>query len=554
MYEELDLPVMGSSRSPKKVVYVLVDEELCFLTDNPDVRNWIGLRQESLEGVLLVEVFPEVLGYEDSIHQLLFDPADYFVHDRLHRRSLDKLERYFDLQISSAEGQEKRLRLVLIDITQQVLVSNRLQEITSVPVLKTTAEEIRQNLDALEQWNQALLLLTQAGQLMTATLDTKQVLEQLLQVAIELIGAEGCSAWLWDEENPEYLVCKAVFQHGETPSVVDQRLHSGQGLASWVAQADQSATVMSAEDDPRFTPDAAGKSESKAHTLLVVPLRLREENIGVLEVVDKLDGDFDSDDLNVAETLAASASIALENARLVEKLQTQTEDLRSRNEELDAFAHTVAHDLQNPLARILGYAELLGWDSQQLTEDDRRQAVQVITDNAQKMSTIIRELLMLSSVRKTEVVVEPIETASIVEAAMERITHMLEQKNAEVVLPETWTPALGYTPWIEEVWENYLSNALKYGGTPPKIELGSSLRPDGMVRFWVRDNGDGLEPEDQQRLFVPFSKLSSSGHGLGLSIVRRIIHKLGGEVGIESEMGQGSVFFFTLAANAETAE
>ncbi len=109
--------------------------------------------------------------------------------------------------------------------------------------------------------------------------------------------------------------------------------------------------------------------------------------------------------------------------------------------------------------------------------------------------------------------------------------------------------ALGYGPWVEEVWANYLSNAIQYGGRPPRVELGATEQADGMVRFWVRDNGPGLTPEEQARLFTPFTRLDqvrAKGHGLGLSIVRRIVEKLGGQVGVESEVGRGSVFTFTL--------
>jgi signal transduction histidine kinase len=105
------------------------------------------------------------------------------------------------------------------------------------------------------------------------------------------------------------------------------------------------------------------------------------------------------------------------------------------------------------------------------------------------------------------------------------------------------------------VWVNYVSNALKYGGRPPRVELGATPQ-DGVVRFWVRDNGAGLTAEDQERLFTEFTRLHqvrAEGYGLGLSIVRRIIEKLGGDVGVESEVGKGSTFYFTLP-NSETQQ
>jgi signal transduction histidine kinase len=127
---------------------------------------------------------------------------------------------------------------------------------------------------------------------------------------------------------------------------------------------------------------------------------------------------------------------------------------------------------------------------------------------------------------------------------------MIAEHQAEIILPVEWPVALGHAPWIEEVWVNYLSNGIKYGGKPPSLRLGASTM-DGMARFWVQDNGPGLSPVEQARLFTEFTQLSQveiRGHGLGLAIVRRIVEKLGGQVGVESPgvPGDGCTFFFTL--------
>jgi signal transduction histidine kinase len=154
-------------------------------------------------------------------------------------------------------------------------------------------------------------------------------------------------------------------------------------------------------------------------------------------------------------------------------------------------------------------------------------------------------------VRQQEVDTQPLNMEKIVRAALDRLTYLIEQQQAIVVLPEKWQTAVGYAPWVEEVWENYLSNALKYGGTPPHVELGNEQLPNGHIRFWVRDNGAGLTEKQQTHLFVPFTKLSQvriTGHGLGLSIVHRIIQKLQGHVAVSSAPGQGSTFSFTLPA------
>ena len=139
---------------------------------------------------------------------------------------------------------------------------------------------------------------------------------------------------------------------------------------------------------------------------------------------------------------------------------------------------------------------------------------------------------------------------SVVSAATERLAHLIEDHEAHVTVPDAWPIAQGYAPWLEEVWVNYLSNALKYGGKPPQIELGASVH-DGTIRFWVRDNGSGIAPKDQDRLFTPFTRLEqvrAQGHGLGLSVVRRIMDKLDGNAGVESSgvPGEGSLFYFGL--------
>ena len=123
----------------------------------------------------------------------------------------------------------------------------------------------------------------------------------------------------------------------------------------------------------------------------------------------------------------------------------------------------------------------------------------------------------------------------------------------QIVYPTDWPTAVGHAPWIEEVWANYISNGIKYGGHPPYLELGSTLQPDHMIRFWIRDNGSGISPNDMKRLFVPFERLKPKkieGFGLGLSVVERIIKRLGGSVGVESQPGEGSTFYFTLPQTA----
>jgi PAS domain S-box-containing protein len=226
--------------------------------------------------------------------------------------------------------------------------------------------------------------------------------------------------------------------------------------------------------------------------------------------------------------------------------------------ELNAFAETVAHDLKSPLMLVRGYSGLLlddltnPNDPEVVEKLNIKDTVLKIDRGAAKMNSIIEELLLLASTRQSaDVQKSPLDMVAIAKEAIIRFQLMIEERHAEITFlnPEAWPVALGYRAWIEEVMANYISNAIKYGSDVPRVELGAVLEDNDMVRFWVKDNGQGIPLEKQAELFKPFSRLGErriQGNGLGLSIVQRIVNKLGGKVGVESVIGQGSIFSFTL--------
>jgi signal transduction histidine kinase len=218
-------------------------------------------------------------------------------------------------------------------------------------------------------------------------------------------------------------------------------------------------------------------------------------------------------------------------------------------DELESYTHTVGHDLRTPLSSIVGYGSMVREMHRGMKAEEIEARMDDIIRLSFRASSMLDELLLLSTVRTASAVpLEPLDTAAIVRRARDRLKTLIADSAAEILVPQDWPAASGYAPWVEEVWTQYLSNGLRYGGQPPRLELGGAQQADG-TRFWVRDNGPGLSDEQGQRLFLPFARLHSSrtrGHGLGLTVVQRILEKLGGAAGVESQPGQGSTFYFVL--------
>lgn len=235
------------------------------------------------------------------------------------------------------------------------------------------------------------------------------------------------------------------------------------------------------------------------------------------------------------------------NARLMKEIEEREKLIQ----DLDAFSHTVAHDLKGMLGAIVSASSLIQLAIDDMSKEELLEISSIIGQTASKTTHITKELLTLASVRQQEIQPVSVNVEMITKEAFDRLKDMISEKDAKISVPRVWYPVRGNAAWLEEVLINYISNAIKYGGTPPEIEISMEIIGEEKVKYSVADNGNGLSEEEIGMLFKKFSRLDTlraEGHGLGLSIVKRIIEKLGGEVGVESKNipGEGSSFYFIL--------
>jgi len=413
--------------------------------------------------------------------------------------------------------------------------------------------------------------------------------QEVVRILERTPGYERCAVLIVDRDGkklkPFALAHKGYgtdFAQAYEAYLATHDLRMGGGVAGQVARDGKALCIGDIQSDRQY-----GEFHDDIRSVVCAPIQIADVVLGVVCVESDRPNEYSELDRQLLETVARQMAVAIQNAHLISRasqvneasldktdqaslptfdspgvqahetlLESESqfskivEELQAQNEELNAFNHTVAHDLKNPLSILLGFAEVLVQDYGDGEDEVLDQGIRVILENGRRMESIINELLLLAEVRMLdEITIEPLNMIGIVVETRKRLSNQIGEHGARIVAPAVWPSALGHRPWVEEIWVNYLSNAIRYGGTPPRVELGAIEQPDGMIRFWVRDNGEGISPEDQKRLFVPFTKLNqvnTKGHGLGLSIVHRITRKLGGQVGVESDPGKGSVFWFTL--------
>ena len=230
------------------------------------------------------------------------------------------------------------------------------------------------------------------------------------------------------------------------------------------------------------------------------------------------------------------------------------DELHRSNQELEQFAYMVSHDLQEPLRMVASYTQLLARRYKDQLDQGAHEFIGYAVDGAQRMQGFIQDLLQYSRVGTQGRPFEWLDVGQIVRQALDNLRFAIEEKGAQVACGDL--PKLEADPvQLGQLFQNLIGNALKFAGTEAvRIEIAATQR-DGAWEFSVRDNGIGIEPQDAERIFVIFQRLHTrqeyTGTGIGLAICKRIVERHGGRIWVESEVGKGATFYFTIPERHE---
>jgi signal transduction histidine kinase len=271
-------------------------------------------------------------------------------------------------------------------------------------------------------------------------------------------------------------------------------------------------------------------------TLVAEELRSRKRQYRLHELLEDLE--------------ASHREVRRLNEDLERRVRERTQELEAMVRELQTFSYTVSHDLRAPLRTLSHLSHILIEDYAQRTLDDTGLAhLKRILEGARRMDTLIHDLLSYSRIAYAQATLARIDPAILVRDILNERSDELRERGAQVVLLEPLHPLMADRVLLSQALNNLLSNAVKFvaQGVEPRVQIGTQPL-DGWVRLWIQDNGIGIPPSAQHRLFHVFERLATSyeGTGIGLAIVQKAVERMKGRLGLESEEGQGSRFWIEL--------
>lgn len=415
-------------------------------------------------------------------------------------------------------------------------------------------------MDTLDKWrvqNEKLKRLVESSVTLNASLELNDVLERILNLALEILDCEAASILLYKDAPPHLFFAAAT---NPSEALFQSKVPLEGSLAGYIFQSGESLILNDVQANARHFRSPSQKVGVDVRSLLGVPMWMRgERKIGVLEALNKRQGEFDEEDAVFLSVIANHAAVAIENARLYQELRHSYERLREIDRIKNDFLSLASHELRTPLGIIIGYASVLQQDAQ----GENSEYVRQVMNAAMRLRALIEDMTNLSLLETDSMPFKPrlLQVRHLFRILRSEIEHLFGSA-LPPINEEIEDESLTLYADLEKTTlalKNIVHNAVRFSPPEQSIHLGARAEGD-FIHLWVRDEGIGLSEDQKERIFEKFYQVESphtrtlGGMGIGLSIVRQLIERQGGKIWAESPgLGQGSTFHILLPRMASKA-
>ncbi|MGE5249230.1 MAG: GAF domain-containing protein [Bacteroidota bacterium] len=416
----------------------------------------------------------------------------------------------------------------------------------------------------LQRRNTYLAASSEIGRLITSTLDLQTILSRTVNLVAERFGYYHAAIFLVEETRFYANLQEATGEAGKVMKARGHRL--AVGSTSVVGEASQTGSVVLVNDTEISAIHKHNPLLPDTRAEAAIPLRVGNRIIGVLDIQSVATGAFSEDDIGVLQTLADQVAVAIDNARSYELSLQAVREMREVDRLKSQFLANMSHELRTPLNSIIGFSRVIlkGIDGPvtELQQND----LTAIYNSGQHLLGLINDILDLSKIEagKMDLAFEEVNAADVISSVLPAVMGLIKDKPIRLVkrLPDNLPHVRADPIRVRQILLNLFSNAAKFTDEG-EITVAAALEDDpangAQVRISVTDTGTGIDEKDQSRLFQAFSQVDDSptrktgGSGLGLSISHRLVEMHGGQIGVRSQVGQGSTFYFTLPVYRQAA-
>jgi len=387
---------------------------------------------------------------------------------------------------------------------------------------------------------------------LNSTLDLDELLQLIIGTAAELLDCEAASLLLYDEKRPHLFFAAATGEDPAKLSAIPVPLESS--LAGTIFRTNRPLIINDAEHDPRHFAQTSQLVDFRTRSLVGVPMRIKDRVTGVLEALNKKNGQFTEVDERMLSVIASHAAVAIHNARLVQALQDSVEKIEETDRLKSQFLAVASHELRTPLGIIIGYASFL----RESPDAETTEHAEHVIDAAMHMRTLVEDMTNLTMLETDRLTYKPAPLAvtELLAAAHAEVEQMAtaKQQTIGIDLPDGPLSVLCDEAKMEQALGNVVHNAVRFSPVGGQIVLGARRDEQGVL-IWVQDNGIGIPPDQLERIFERFYQVEDhmtrqhGGLGIGLAISKGLVEAQGGRIWAESGgTGRGATIKIVLPA------